>query len=69
VRINWQIGSGSTVLSTSEMIFGMVGLLILLLGSVGFFGLRMLGKMRRRAADPSPGGDDPVTSGRPSNEA
>lgn len=57
------------MLSTSEMIFGMVGLLILLFGSVGFFGLRMLGRMRRRDTDPSPGGSDPVTSGRPSKEA
>lgn len=34
------------VLSLSEMVFGMVGLLILLIGGIGLFGLRMLSKMR-----------------------
>jgi len=34
------------VLSLSEMVFGMVGLLILLIGGIGLFGLRMLSKIR-----------------------
>lgn len=34
------------MLSLSEMVFGMVGLLILLIGGIGLFGLRMLSKMR-----------------------
>lgn len=48
------------MLSTTEMIFGMVGLLVLLLGGIGVFGLRMLLRMRRPSTHPAPAqGDHP----------
>jgi hypothetical protein len=54
------------MLTTSEMIFGMVGLLILLVGGVGIFGRRMLGRLRSRQA--SRAGNDSSTSDRSRNE-
>jgi len=48
------------MLSLSEMIFGMVGLLILLIGGVSVFGLRMLSKMRSNSRPSQPdSGDQP----------
>ncbi len=48
------------MLSLSEMIFGMVGLLILLVGGVGVFGLRMLSKIRSTSGNSQPdSGDQP----------
>ncbi|MFZ9304581.1 MAG: hypothetical protein ACO266_05020 [Steroidobacteraceae bacterium] len=44
------------------MIFGMVGLLILLLGGVALFGLRMLAKIRKSDPGTSPAHADQVTS-------
>lgn len=52
------------MLSTTEMIFGMVGLLVLLLGSIGVFGLRMLMRMRRPSTSPPPSAGDSVRSDR-----
>ena len=56
------------MLTTSEMIFGMVGLLILLLGSIGVLGLRMLTRLRSDSASPSARGAGPASSERSSHE-
>jgi hypothetical protein len=51
---------GASMLSFSEMIFGMVGLLILLIGGVGVLGLLMLSKMRSNTRPSQPdSGDQP----------
>lgn len=50
------------MLSLSEMIFGMVGLLVLLIGGIGVFGLRMLSKMRSASSHPKPGSGDSARS-------
>jgi hypothetical protein len=50
------------MLTASEMIFGMVGLLILLLGGVALFGLRMRAKIRKSDPGTSPAHADQVTS-------
>ena len=44
------------------MIFGMVGLLVLLFGGVAYFGLRTLLRVRSRSSDASPAAADQVRS-------
>lgn len=46
------------MLSLSEMIFGMVGLLVLLTGGIVVFGLRMLSKMRSTSSQPKTDSED-----------
>lgn len=50
------------MLTASEMMFGMVGLLILLSGGIALFGIRMLAKIRKGEPGTSPAHADQVTS-------